>query len=200
MISATPSGGWLQSSPVIPELGFCLGSRAQMFWLEEDQPGSLAPGKRPRTTLSPTMALRDGEPYLSWGSPGGDRPGSMDHAIFPAACPCQDEFTRVDRRAGLALRAFPEFVLAAHRAARRDGDRRPRAEKDRRRIAAPRPHRRGRAGLVGRPAHRRIARSAAAAAPPPMRAACRVTRRGAKHFSDAHRTREFESLATAFRT
>jgi gamma-glutamyltranspeptidase / glutathione hydrolase len=73
MVSATPSGGWLQSSPVIPELGFCLGSRAQMFWLEEGHPASLAPGKRPRTTLSPTMALRDGEPYLAWGSPGGDQ-------------------------------------------------------------------------------------------------------------------------------
>lgn len=73
MVSSTPSGGWLQSSPVIPELGFCLGSRAQMFDLEENQPSSLAPGKRPRTTLSPTMALRDGEPYLAWGSPGGDQ-------------------------------------------------------------------------------------------------------------------------------
>jgi gamma-glutamyltranspeptidase / glutathione hydrolase len=73
MVSATPSGGWLQSSPVIPELGFCLGSRAQMFWLEEGHPASLAPGKRPRTTLSPTIALRDGEPYLAWGSPGGDQ-------------------------------------------------------------------------------------------------------------------------------
>lgn len=73
MISATPSGGWLQSSPVIPEIGFCLGSRAQMFWLEENHPAALAPGRRPRTTLSPTMALRDGEPYLAWGSPGGDQ-------------------------------------------------------------------------------------------------------------------------------
>jgi gamma-glutamyltranspeptidase/glutathione hydrolase len=72
MISSTPSGGWLHSSPVIPELGFCLGTRAQMFWLEEDHPAALAPGKRPRTTLSPTLALRDGEPYLAWGSPGGD--------------------------------------------------------------------------------------------------------------------------------
>jgi gamma-glutamyltranspeptidase / glutathione hydrolase len=72
MVSATPSGGWLHSSPVIPELGFCLGTRAQMFWLEEGHPASLAPGKRPRTTLSPTLALRDGEPYLAWGSPGGD--------------------------------------------------------------------------------------------------------------------------------
>ena len=73
MVSATPSGGWLQSSPVIPELGFCLGTRAQMFWLEEGHPAALAPGKRPRTTLTPTLALRDGEPYLAWGTPGGDQ-------------------------------------------------------------------------------------------------------------------------------
>jgi len=73
MVSSTPSGGWLQSSPTIPELGFCLGSRAQQFWLDEGHPASLAPGKRPRTTLTPTMALRDGEPYLAWGSPGGDQ-------------------------------------------------------------------------------------------------------------------------------
>lgn len=73
MISSTPSGGWLQSSPVIPDLGFCLGTRAQMFWLDEKHPAALAPGKRPRTTLSPTLALRDGEPYLAWGTPGGDQ-------------------------------------------------------------------------------------------------------------------------------
>jgi gamma-glutamyltranspeptidase/glutathione hydrolase len=73
MVSATPSGGWLQSSPVIPELGFCLGTRAQMFWLDAAHPAALAPGKRPRTTLSPTLALRDGEPYLGWGTPGGDQ-------------------------------------------------------------------------------------------------------------------------------
>ena len=73
MVSSTPSGGWLQSSPTIPELGFCLGSRAQMFWLDETHPAALVPGKRPRTTLSPTLALRDGEPYLVWGSPGGDQ-------------------------------------------------------------------------------------------------------------------------------
>jgi len=73
MISATPSGGWLQSSPMIPALGFCLGTRAQQFWLDEEHPAALMPGKRPRTTLSPTMALRDGEPYLAWGSPGGDQ-------------------------------------------------------------------------------------------------------------------------------
>jgi len=73
MVAATPSGGWLHGAPVIPELGFCLGTRAQMFWLEDGLPSSLEPGKRPRTTLSPTMALRDGEPYLALGTPGGDQ-------------------------------------------------------------------------------------------------------------------------------
>lgn len=73
MISATPSGGWLQSSPTIPELGFCLGSRMQMFWLEEGLASSLAPGRRPRTTLTPTLIHRDGLPVLACGSPGGDQ-------------------------------------------------------------------------------------------------------------------------------
>jgi gamma-glutamyltranspeptidase/glutathione hydrolase len=73
MISATPSGGWLQSSPTIPELGFPLGSRMQMCWLEEGLSSSLAPGCRPRTTLTPTLVHRDGEPVLACGSPGGDQ-------------------------------------------------------------------------------------------------------------------------------
>jgi gamma-glutamyltranspeptidase / glutathione hydrolase len=82
MVSATPSGGWLQSSPVIPELGFCLGTRAQMFWLDETHPAGLAPGKRPRSTLTPTLALRDGEPYLAWGTPGGDQQDQWTAQFF----------------------------------------------------------------------------------------------------------------------
>jgi gamma-glutamyltranspeptidase/glutathione hydrolase len=73
IISATPSGGWLQSSPTVPELGFCLGSRLQMFWLDDGLPSSLAPGRRPRTTLSPTLVLRDGAPAYAVGTPGGDQ-------------------------------------------------------------------------------------------------------------------------------
>jgi len=73
MISATPSGGWLQSSPVIPDLGFALGSRLQMTWLEPGLPSSLVPGARPRTTLTPTLVLRDDVPVLACGSPGGDQ-------------------------------------------------------------------------------------------------------------------------------
>ena len=53
-----------------------------MFWLEEDHPAALAPGKRPRTTLSPTMALRDGEPYMAWGSPGGDQQDQWTTQFF----------------------------------------------------------------------------------------------------------------------
>jgi gamma-glutamyltranspeptidase/glutathione hydrolase len=88
MVSATPSGGWLQSSPVIPSLGFGLGTRAQMFWLEPGLPNSLAPGKRPRTTLSPSFAWRAGEPYLAFGTPGGDQqdqwqlPFFLFHTVF----------------------------------------------------------------------------------------------------------------------
>jgi gamma-glutamyltranspeptidase/glutathione hydrolase len=73
MVSATPSGGWLQSSPTIPGLGFCLGTRGQMFWLEDGLASSLRPGRRPRTTLSPSLGLRDGEPVLAFGTPGGDQ-------------------------------------------------------------------------------------------------------------------------------
>jgi gamma-glutamyltranspeptidase/glutathione hydrolase len=82
MVSATPSGGWLQSSPVIPELGVCLGSRMQMLWLEEGLPASLEPGKRPRSTLSPSMAFKDGEPYLAFGTPGGDQQDQWSILMF----------------------------------------------------------------------------------------------------------------------
>ena len=71
-VAATPSGGWLQSNPVIPGLGFPLNSRAQMFWLEEGLPTSLAPGRRPRTTLTPSLAEKDGA-RLVFGTPGGDQ-------------------------------------------------------------------------------------------------------------------------------
>ncbi|MBY8885461.1 gamma-glutamyltransferase [Streptomyces sp. PTM05] len=73
MVVATPSGGWLKSSPVVPGLGFPLGTRGQMANLVPDHPNAVAPGKRPRTTLSPTLVLRDGEPYMAFGTPGGDQ-------------------------------------------------------------------------------------------------------------------------------
>ncbi len=82
MVAATPSGGWLQSSPVIPDLGFCLNSRAQMFWLEEGLPGSLMPGKRLRTTLTPSIAFHEGRPTLAFGTPGGNQQDQWQLSLF----------------------------------------------------------------------------------------------------------------------
>jgi gamma-glutamyltranspeptidase/glutathione hydrolase len=73
MISATPSGAWISSSPVVEGLGFPLGTRAQMFWLDRDHPNGLAPGKRPRTTLTPSLVMRGGAPHMVFGTPGGDQ-------------------------------------------------------------------------------------------------------------------------------
>ncbi|WP_069166585.1 gamma-glutamyltransferase family protein [Nocardia altamirensis] len=84
MVAATPSGGWLQSNPVVPELGFPLGTRLQMNWLEPGLPNSLAPGKRPRTTLSPSLALRDGEAVMAFGTPGGDQQDQWSLHFFLA--------------------------------------------------------------------------------------------------------------------
>jgi gamma-glutamyltranspeptidase/glutathione hydrolase len=82
MISATPSGGWLQGSPVVPGLGFPISTRGQMCWLEEGHPTSLRGGTRPRITLSPTLVTRDGAPYLALGTPGGDQQEQWTLAVF----------------------------------------------------------------------------------------------------------------------
>ncbi|ANG86775.1 transferase [Microbacterium aurantiacum] len=73
LVSVTPSGGWLQSSPTIPELGFCLGTRLQMTWLDPDAAAALTPGRRPRTTLSPTLAFDVDGGRMALGTPGGDQ-------------------------------------------------------------------------------------------------------------------------------
>ncbi|MGH2735974.1 MAG: gamma-glutamyltransferase family protein, partial [Actinomycetota bacterium] len=84
MVSATPSGGWLQSSPIIPELGFPLGTRGQMFWLTPGLPNSLEPSKRPRTTLTPSLAFKYERPYLAFGTPGGDSQDQWTLNVFLA--------------------------------------------------------------------------------------------------------------------
>ncbi|MFD3736204.1 gamma-glutamyltransferase family protein [Streptomyces sp. NPDC058632] len=84
MVAATPSGGWLQSNPVVPELGFPLGTRLQMTWLEDGLPNTLTPGRRPRTTLTPSVALRDGVPVMAFGTPGGDQQDQWQLHFFLA--------------------------------------------------------------------------------------------------------------------
>ncbi|MFC5173046.1 gamma-glutamyltransferase family protein [Streptomyces mutomycini] len=84
MVAATPSGGWLQSNPVVPELGFPLGTRLQMAWLDDGLPNTLTPGRRPRTTLTPSLALRDGVPVMAFGTPGGDQQDQWQVHFFLA--------------------------------------------------------------------------------------------------------------------
>jgi gamma-glutamyltranspeptidase/glutathione hydrolase len=82
IVAATPSGGWIMSSPVIPELGIPLGTRGQMFCLDPEHPNALAPGKRPRTTLTPSQAtLPDGR-HIAFGTPGGDQQDQWTHQFL----------------------------------------------------------------------------------------------------------------------
>jgi gamma-glutamyltranspeptidase/glutathione hydrolase len=73
MMAATCSGGWIPSSPVVPGLGFPMGTRGQMFYLDPHNAGVVAPRKRPRTTLTPSLVLKDGKPWMVFGTPGGDQ-------------------------------------------------------------------------------------------------------------------------------
>ncbi len=82
LFSATPSSGWFRTSPIIEGLGFVLGTRGQIFWLDPSKANKLEPGKRPRTTLTPTLALKDGQPFLVFGSPGGDEQDQVNLQFF----------------------------------------------------------------------------------------------------------------------
>ena len=178
MVSATPSGGWLQSSPVIPELGVCLGSRMQMFWLEEGLPASLAPGKRPRSTLSPSMAFKDGKPYLAFGTPGGDQQDQWSVLMFlhhvhhgmnlqeAIDCPA---FHNEHMPSSFYPRAAQPGLWRSKRASRGDALG----------AGATRPSPAGRRPMVGRPPlwlrPRSRPRKARCSKPPPTRAACKAT-------------------------
>ena len=130
MVSATPSGGWLQSSPVIPELGFWLGTRGADV-LARGGPSGLARARQAAAhdaVADPGAARRRAVPGLGHAR---RRPaGPVDDAALPAPRPRRHEPAGGDRRAGLALRAFPDLVLAAHRAPGRAGGREPAAGRD----------------------------------------------------------------------
>ena len=78
VFTATPSGAWLPSV-IAGETGIPLSTRLQTFVVTPGHPNQLAPGKRPRVTLSPTMVLKDGEPWLVMSTPGGD---NQDQAML----------------------------------------------------------------------------------------------------------------------
>jgi gamma-glutamyltranspeptidase/glutathione hydrolase len=78
MLSATPSGAWIPAL-IAGDTGIPLTQRAQAFVLTPGHPNQLAPHKRPRITLTPTIALRDGKPWLAFSTPGGD---SQDQTLL----------------------------------------------------------------------------------------------------------------------
>ena len=139
MISATPSGGWLQSSPVIPGLGFPL-ELARADVLARRRPAlSLAPGKRPRTTLTPSLALRRRRAVAGLRHAGRRPAGPMAAAALPAPGPSRPEPAGGDRPADVPHGALPVLVLSARVRARPPdgrGNRRPRRPG---RAATPRP-------------------------------------------------------------
>ena len=162
LVSATPSGGWLHGAPIVPGLGFCLGTRAQMFWLTEGLPNSLEPRKRPRTTLTPTLVLRDGDPYMAIGTPGGD----MQDQWSLGALLGHLHFGR-DLQAAIDAPSLPhqppaELVLSARAAPQRARDRGARRRRDDRRrcAAAATTCRSGRRGRWAASARSRASRAA----------------------------------------
>lgn len=82
MAALTPSGGWISGNEVIPSLGFPLTSRLQTFYLDARHPNVPAPGKRPRTTLSPSLAFRRGRPWMVFGTMGGDQQDQWTSQFF----------------------------------------------------------------------------------------------------------------------
>jgi gamma-glutamyltranspeptidase / glutathione hydrolase len=114
LVSATPSGGWLQSSPAIPGLGFCLGTRAQIFTLEAGHPNALAPGKRPRTTLSPSLALLRGSPHLAFGTPGTDMQDQWSLTFFLRVANGGDDLQEVMDMPMFHTEHFPRSFYPHH--------------------------------------------------------------------------------------
>jgi len=110
MASFTPSGAWLMSAEVIPALGFPLSVRMMTFYLAPaHHPNVIAPGKRPRTTLTPSLAFKDGKPWMAFGTMGGDNQGqwllqfTLNRAVFGMTIPQAIEAPR------LSSESFPGF-------------------------------------------------------------------------------------------
>ena len=83
MVAFTPSGGWLKSAEVVPPLGFPLGNRLMTFYLKPNHhPNIIAPFKRPRTTISPSLAFRNNTPWMVFGSMGGDQQDQWQCQFF----------------------------------------------------------------------------------------------------------------------
>src|SRR5262249_20739361 len=72
VFDCTPSGAWIPTSVILGETGIAMSVRGESFWLDPMRAAQLRPRSRPRYTLTPSIVLRNGEPFLAIGTPGGD--------------------------------------------------------------------------------------------------------------------------------
>jgi gamma-glutamyltranspeptidase/glutathione hydrolase len=115
MASFTPSGAWIKSAEVIPALGFPLSVRMMTFYLgPAHHPNVVAPGKRPRTTLTPSLAFKGGKPWMTFGTMGGDNQGQWLLQFFLQRAAFGMELQEAIEQPRLSTEHFPGF-FAPHR-------------------------------------------------------------------------------------
>lgn len=110
LVAATPSGAWLAGSPVVEGVGFPLTTRIQVFYLDAQHPNALAPGKRPRTTLTPTLVRRDGQPCMAFGTMGLDQQDQWTLQFFLNVVDFGMSFQEAIEAAKFSSRHFPSSV------------------------------------------------------------------------------------------
>ena len=81
IFDATPSGGWIGGAVILGQTGIGMSVRGEQFWLDATRAAQLRPRARPRYTLTPSIVLRNGQPFMAIGTPGGD---NQDQTILQA--------------------------------------------------------------------------------------------------------------------
>jgi len=72
MFDTTSSGGWISGAVILGDTGIGMSTRGEQFWLDETRANQVRPRARPRYTLTPSLVLKDGKPFMAIGTPGGD--------------------------------------------------------------------------------------------------------------------------------
>src|SRR5215831_3413143 len=81
VFDSTPSGGWIGGAVILGNTGIGMSVRGEQFWLDATRAAQLRPRSRPRYTLTPSIVLRNGQPFMALGTPGGD---NQDQTILQA--------------------------------------------------------------------------------------------------------------------
>jgi gamma-glutamyltranspeptidase / glutathione hydrolase len=81
VFDSTPSGGWIGGAVVLGKTGIAMSVRGEQFWLDKTRAAQIRPRARPRYTLTPSIVLRDNQPFMAIGTPGGD---NQDQTILQA--------------------------------------------------------------------------------------------------------------------